>query len=68
MCEFNKIDLEIFLEASKHDFTRDRIAGLTLYCFNPEDLSALKIMENLVSAQTTYPEYKYYFGCNNQQH
>ena len=62
MCTFNKIDFEIFLEASKHDFTRDRIAGLTLYCFNSEDLSASKIMENLFSAQTQYPEYKYYFG------
>lgn len=62
MCTFNKTDFEIFLEASKHDFTRDRIAGFTLYCFNPEDLSASKIMENLLSAKTQYPEYKYYFG------
>ena len=62
MLTFNKKDFEIFLEAIKHDFTRDRIAGLTLYCFDPEDLSASKIMESLFSAQTTYPEYKYYFG------
>ena len=48
MCTFNKIDFEIFLEASKHNFTRDRIAGFTLYCFDPEDLSGSKIMENLV--------------------
>lgn len=62
MCTFNKLVFEQGLEFVKHDFTRGRIAGLTLYCFNPEDLSALKIMENLYSAQTQYPEYKYYFG------
>ncbi len=62
MLTFNKKDFEIFLEASKHNFTRDRIAGFTLYCFDPEDLSASKIMESLFSAQTQYPEYKYYFG------
>lgn len=62
MCTFNKLVFEQGLEVIKHDFTRGKIAGLTLYCFKLEDLSSSKIMENLFSAQTKYPRYKYYFG------
>lgn len=62
MCTFDKLLFEQGLEVIKHDFTRDRIAALTLYCFKLEDLCSSNITENLFSAQTTYPKYKYYFG------